>query len=295
MEKYDVIVLGASGYTGLRVCEYLETRAKETGQTWAVAGRSNAKLVPLVAQFKADGTIEADCNISEQCDALVAQGKVLLNLAGPYYGRAEKVVEACAKAGVHYLDLTGELIFVRRLVDDFHEIAQASGARIAPVAGYEALPYDLMTLRLLEAFMDKYGVSPIHIDVLSETGETPEGMSGLGDAISGGTAETMRVMLEHDFSGLAADPTALNPADDLNRDAIRAAMPYHLTPLKDDPKPRTAPIFPGPFLHPAVINRTMALLRQEQKIIGTDLRYRERMSLGDNTNIIVIYLMAGAA
>ena len=295
MEKFDVIVLGASGYTGLRVCEYLQHRAKETGQTWAVAGRSADKLQPLVDSYGADGLIVADCNIESECDALVAQGKALANLAGPYYGRAEKVVGACARAGVHYLDLTGELIFVRSVIDDYHATAQASGARIAPVAGYEALPFDLMALKLLEAYTEKFGESPTRIDLLSENGETPEGMSGLGDAISGGTAETMRVMLENDFSGLSSDPTALNPADDGDRDAIRAAMPYHLRPMKDDPKPRTSPIFPGPFLHPAVFNRTVALLRQEQKAISTNLRYRERMSLGDDPNVIVIYIMAGVA
>ena len=295
MEKYDVIVLGATGYTGLRVCEYLQDRAKECGQTWAVAGRNASTLEPLVSQYGADGIIVADCNISVECDALVAQGKVLANLAGPYFGRAEKVVEACAKAGVHYLDLTGELLFVRSLVDNYHETAQASGARIAPVAGYEALPYDLMALALLEAYMEKYGESPSHIDLLSETADTPEDMSGLDDAISGGTAETMRVMLEHDFSGLSADPTALNPQDDPNRDTIRAAMPYHLRPLKEDPKARTAPIFPGPFLHPAVVNRTFAMLRQEQKPISTNLRYRERMGMGDGANILVIYAMVGVA
>src|SRR6056300_554630 len=105
MNKYDVIVLGATGYTGLRVCEYLQDRAKETGQTWAVAGRSADTLQPLVDQYGADGLIVADCNIEAECDTLVAQGKALANLAGPYYGRAEKVVGACARAGVHYLDL----------------------------------------------------------------------------------------------------------------------------------------------------------------------------------------------
>jgi short subunit dehydrogenase-like uncharacterized protein len=105
----------------------------------------------------------------------------------------------------------------------------------------------------------------------------------------------MRVMLEHDFSGLSGDPAALNPLDDPDLDAIRAAMAYHLSPLKDDPTPRTGPIFPGPFLHPAVVNRTLAMLRQDQHIIGTNLRYRERTSMGPDANIIVIYLMAGAA
>lgn len=279
-EKYDVVVLGATGYTGKLVCDYLQHRAKETGQTWAVAGRRKDALEAVAAQYGAGGILVCDCLKAEDCTALAEACKAVCNIAGPYYERAEGVVGACAKAGTHYLDLTGELIFVRGLIDNFHDMAAASGAKIAPIAGYEALPFDLMALALLEAYMNKYSESPASIDLMVGMGQPPEGVKGMDQMISGGTAQTMREMLMKDFSNLSADPTALNADDDPNRDAIRAAMPYRLRPRKDDLERWTMPIFPGPFLHPAVVNRTFSVLRQKQKPVSTAIRYRERMSMG---------------
>jgi short subunit dehydrogenase-like uncharacterized protein len=278
MREFDVVVVGATGYTGQRVCEYLARRAPQTGQSWAVAGRNAETLAPLARAHGAAGMVTADCTDPAGAAELAIRGAVVANLAGPYYRRAETLVGACAEAGTHYLDLTGELVFVRGLIDRFHEAARASGARIAPVAGYEALPFDLMALALLEDYMARHGASPARIDLLAGAMKPPAGVSGVGEMISGGTAETMRVMLEHDFSGLARDPTALNPADDADRDAIRRAMPYEMAPRDDDLEPWSMPIFPGPFLHPAVVNRTFALLRREQVPVSTALRYRERMS-----------------
>lgn len=298
-EKYDVIVLGATGYTGKLVCEYLQKRAEETGQSWAVAGRSKDALDDVAATYGASGALVCDCLKAEDCTALAEACKTVCNIAGPYYERAEGVVGACAKAGTHYLDLTGELIFVRGLIDNFHDMAAASGAKIAPIAGYEALPFDLMTLRLLESYMNKYGESPAAIDLLASTNQMPEGAKGLDQMISGGTAETIRTMLEKDFSNLSADPTALNADDDPNRDAIRKTMAYRLRPKKGDLERWSIPIFPGPFLHPAVVNRTFAVLRQKQKPVGTDIRYRERISLGGGGKglgrAIGAYIVAGLA
>lgn len=298
MREFDVIVVGASGYTGQRVCEYLARRAHETGQSWAVAGRNAATLTPLAEKHGASGVIAADCTDPTGAAELAARGTAIANLAGPYYGRAETLVGACAAAGTHYLDLTGELVFVRGIIDRFHDMARESGARIAPVAGYEALPFDLMTLALLEGYMARHGESPARIDLLGGAMQPPPGVNGLSEMISGGTAETMRVMLENDFSGLAEDPTALNPAGDPDRDEIRKAMPYDMTPRPDDLEPWSMPIFPGPYLHPAVVNRTFALLRREQVSVSRTLRYRERLSMGGRAGALqapAAYLMSANA
>lgn len=298
MREFDVIVVGASGYTGQRVCEYLAGRARETGQRWAVAGRRAEVLAPLAETHGASGAIAADCTDPGAAAVLAARGAVIANLAGPYYGRAETLVGACAAAGTHYLDLTGELVFVRDVIDRFHDTARESGARIAPVAGYEALPFDLMTLALLEGYMARHGASPARIDLLAGAMQPPPEVSGLSEMISGGTAETMRVMLENDFSGLAEDPTALNPHGDADRDEIRRAMPYDMTPRPDDLEQWSMPIFPGPYLHPAVVNRTFALLRREQVAVSTSIRYRERMSMGGRAGTFAApaaYLMSANA
>ncbi|MGE0667534.1 MAG: trans-acting enoyl reductase family protein [Sphingomonadales bacterium] len=298
MRDFDVIVVGASGYTGQRVCEYLSGRARDIGKRWAVAGRRAEVLAPLAEAHGASGAIAADCTVADEAAELASHCAAIANLAGPYYGRAETLVGACAAAGTHYLDLTGELVFVRDIIDRFHDTARESGARIAPVAGYEALPFDLMALALLEGYMARHGASPARIDLLAGAMQPPPDVSGLGEMISGGTAETMRVMLENDFSGLAEDPAALNPADDPDRDEIRRAMPYDMTPRGDDLEPWSMPIFPGPYLHPAVVNRTFALLRREQVPVSTSILYRERMSMGGRAGAFAApaaYLMSANA
>lgn len=276
--KVDVLVLGATGYTGRLVCDYLKTCVTETGQRWGVAGRTRETLEAVAREYGADEIIVADCNEDDDCATLAASARVIANLAGPYYQRAEKLVGACAASGTHYLDLTGELVFVRGLIDRFHDLAVENGAKIAPVAGYEALPFDLTALALLEGYMDTYGESPARIDVLAHSDMPAGGAGGISEMISGGTAETMRVMLEEDRSGLSPDPAALNPPGDPEVETVRKSVPYQLMPQADDLEPNSIPIFPVPFLHPAVVNRTFALLRQEQQPISPIIRYRERMS-----------------
>ena len=297
--KYDVIVLGATGYTGKLVCEYFQKRAKETGQSWAVAGRREKALEAVAAQYGAGGILLCDCLKPEDCASLAESCTTVCNIAGPYFGRAEAIVEACANVGTHYLDLTGELIFVRGLIDSFHETAISSGAKIVPIAGYEALPFDLMNLALFDSYIAEYGERPTKIDLLARTDKMPEGNRGLNQMISGGTAETIRTMLEKDFSGLSSDPTALNSEGDPDREVIRKTMAYRLRPKKGDLERWSIPIFPGPFLHPAVINRTFAVLRQRQREVSTDILYRERISIGGEGRglgrAMSAYIIAGLA
>ncbi len=295
--NFEAVVFGATGYTGRLVCDYLKNRAKETGQRWAVAGRREDVLKELVGTCGADGYVVADCLKSADCEKVAQASRVIANLAGPYFERAEGIVEACARRGTHYLDLTGELIFVRGLIDRFHDMAVKSGAKIVPVAGYEAMPFDLMALRLLESYWEMFGANPASIDLLVRPVEAPPEAKGLDQMISGGTAETMRTLLDKDFSSISADPTALNARNDPYREEIRRAMPYRLRPCRDDLERWSIPIFPTPFLHPAIFNRTVSILRAERIPISTGIRYRERASLGGGGNgfkrMITAYLVAG--
>ncbi|MFN3232992.1 MAG: saccharopine dehydrogenase family protein [Alphaproteobacteria bacterium] len=278
MNQVDVAILGATGYTGRLVCDYLGKRAEDAGRTWSVAGRRKEALDELVDKHGAASAIIVDCENEADCTALAETAKVVVNIAGPYYERAEKIVAACARSGTHYFDLTGELVFVRGLIDQFHDEAVESGAKIAPISGYESLPFDLMALALLEGFEEAHGHAPNRIDILTENGSPPEGASGMSEMISGGTAETMRVMLEKDKSGISSDPAALNPVDDPAIETVRRVSRHDLMPKVDDLEPQTMPMIPSPFLTPAVVNRTFALLRAEGAEIPADILYRERMS-----------------
>src|SRR3954451_12016570 len=148
----DVVVFGATGVTGRRVAAYLAERAVETGARWAAAARDMAKLERLLGEagVTAPETIVADLENPDSLAAMACRAKVVLNLVGPYtlYGRP--VIEACVAAGAHYVDLTGEIPFVRRVIDEFEAAAVAAGVKVVQVCGFESMPADLAVQRAAE-------------------------------------------------------------------------------------------------------------------------------------------------
>src|SRR5436190_9345628 len=154
----DVVVFGATGVTGRRVAEYLAGRATETGARWAAAARDPAKLERLLqeADVEAPETIEADLNDAASLAAMASRARVVLNLVGPYtlYGRP--VIEACVAGGAHYADLTGEIPFVRRTIDDVDARARAADVKVVQVSGFESLPADLAVLLAGETARERW-------------------------------------------------------------------------------------------------------------------------------------------
>ena len=119
----DVVVFGATGVTGRRVAAYLAKRSRETGASWAAAARDAAKLDRVLGEagVSAPETLAADVGDPGSLAAMAARAKVVLDLVGPYtlYGRP--VIEACVANGAHYVDLSGEIPFVRGIIDAFDE------------------------------------------------------------------------------------------------------------------------------------------------------------------------------
>src|SRR5262249_24096985 len=145
--ELDVVVLGATGVTGRRVAAYLAERAPATGLRWAAAARDPSKLARVLADEGAGEapTLQADIADPGSLAWLAERASVVLDLVGPYtlYGRP--VIEACVAAGAHYADLTGEIPFVRSIIDAFDAPARNAGVKVVQVAGFEALPPDLPT------------------------------------------------------------------------------------------------------------------------------------------------------
>ncbi|KAJ6788216.1 hypothetical protein PWT90_02181 [Aphanocladium album] len=154
--KYDIVVLGATGYTGQLTAEYIASHLP-TNLKWAVAGRSEAKLQAVVEdckQYNADRTppaIEiADVGDEEGLKALAVKTKALLSTVGPYCKYGEKVFKACAEAGTHYFDVTGESVWVGKMIEKYDSVAKDSGAIMVPQIGVESAPSDLTTWLLAE-------------------------------------------------------------------------------------------------------------------------------------------------
>ncbi|TDD25075.1 saccharopine dehydrogenase family protein [Nonomuraea diastatica] len=139
---YDIVLFGASGFTGALTAAYL-ARAAGPGTRWALAGRDRAKLERLGLDVP---ILLADATDAGSLAELARQTRVLATTVGPYITYGEPLVAACADAGTHYLDLTGEPEFVDRVYVRHHDRAVGSGAKIVHACGFDSMGFDLGTL-----------------------------------------------------------------------------------------------------------------------------------------------------
>ncbi|GGO82458.1 saccharopine dehydrogenase family protein [Nonomuraea cavernae] len=139
---YDIVLFGASGFTGALTAAYL---AKNAGPEvrWALAGRNPAKLRELGVDAP---ILVADATDPASLAEVARQARVVVTTVGPYLTYGERLVAACAEAGTHYLDLTGEPEFVDRVYVDHHATAQRTGAKLVHACGFDSIPYDLGVL-----------------------------------------------------------------------------------------------------------------------------------------------------
>jgi short subunit dehydrogenase-like uncharacterized protein len=147
--QYDVVVLGATGFTGALTAEYLAKNASASTR-WAIAGRNRAKLEDVRRRLGQDQAelplVAADVNDPDSLRALAESTNVLISTVGPYINYGEPVVAACAAAGTDYVDLTGEPEFVDLMWLRYHEQAESTGARLVHSCGFDSIPYDLGAL-----------------------------------------------------------------------------------------------------------------------------------------------------
>ena len=158
MRDFDLVLLGATGFTGKLVAQYLDKHAMR----WALAGRNPDKLEEVRRSLKSDvPVIVADALDAAACAALAARTKVVCTTVGPYTKYGSEVVAACAAAGTHYCDLTGEVSWMRTMIDAHHETARRTGARIVHASGFDSIPSDLGTWATQQEFVARFG-APAH-------------------------------------------------------------------------------------------------------------------------------------
>lgn len=140
----DIVLFGATGFTGGLVAEYLAAHAPQDLR-WALAGRSLSRLEAVRDSLGSTDVelIQADVNDSSSLVALAARARVVITTVGPYLEFGEPLVKACAEAGTDYVDLTGEPEFVDRMFVNYDAVARANGARIVHACGFDSIPHDL--------------------------------------------------------------------------------------------------------------------------------------------------------
>lgn len=160
-KKLDVIVFGATGFTGQLICEYLQATYGVGGEVrWGIAARNASKLAAMRQALALDPSIPewvADTADQASIDAMVSSATVLLSAAGPYQQFGEPVLEACARLGTDYVDLNGEPLWMKAMIARHEETAKASGARIVFSCGFDSLPSDLGVQLLEETAIERFG------------------------------------------------------------------------------------------------------------------------------------------
>ena len=148
--EHDVVVFGATGFTGALTAEYLAQNAGESTR-WALAGRNRSKLEGVRERLGKDvPLLHADIGDPESLRSVAESSKVLISTVGPYINYGESAVAACAAAGTDYVDLTGEPEFVDLMWLRYHQQAESTGARIVHSCGFDSIPYDLGVLFTVE-------------------------------------------------------------------------------------------------------------------------------------------------
>jgi short subunit dehydrogenase-like uncharacterized protein len=224
--KFDIIVYGATGFTGQLVAEYLAQHYRDDKQLkWAMAGRSLDKLAKVrdaIGAAPDTPLIAADSGDAASLNTMIDQTRSIVTTVGPYLLHGNELVAACAASGTDYFDLCGEVPWMRRVIDAHHATAQRSGARILLSCGYDSLPFELGVY-----FCQETAKKVIGAPVARVKGRV-RAMKG---TFSGGTAASGRAI----FEAAAKDPSLLA----LVRD------PFALTPGFKGPKqpPGNRPIF----------------------------------------------------
>ncbi|HWU23860.1 MAG TPA: saccharopine dehydrogenase NADP-binding domain-containing protein [Nocardioides sp.] len=161
--SYDVVLFGATGFTGGLTADYLAAHAP-AGLRWALAGRSQAKLEAVRDRLTGiDPTLAdlpllvADASDESRLAEVAAQTKVVATTVGPYLQHGGPLVAACAAAGTDYVDLTGEPEFVDKMYVAHNATAEASGARIVHACGFDSIPHDLGAYYTIKALADELG------------------------------------------------------------------------------------------------------------------------------------------
>ena len=167
--EFDIVLFGATGFTGKLTGQYL---AAHKPGTWAIAGRNADKLKAL--GFDAPQII-VDAKDPKACADVAKRAKVVCTTVGPYSIYGGPLVAACAEAGTHYCDLTGEVHFMRASIDANHERATQTGARIVHTCGFDSIPSDLGTWATQQEFKQRFGRYAMKVTAFY--GESSGGMS----------------------------------------------------------------------------------------------------------------------
>jgi short subunit dehydrogenase-like uncharacterized protein len=161
-KPYELVVFGATSFVGKILCDYLSNRCtSDKDLRWAIAGRSQSKLDALKQSLgpaaSSIAVLLADAADSASLEKLCAQTRVVVSTVGPYALYGEPLIKACVESGTDYCDLTGEVQWIRRMIQQYETRAKQSGAKIVHCCGFDSIPSDMGVWFLQEASRSRFG------------------------------------------------------------------------------------------------------------------------------------------
>src|ERR1700747_1165809 len=265
---FDLIVYGATGYTGRLIAEYLATSYRgDDAPSWAIAGRSTDKLQRVRAAIAPPDDfplVKADAAEPASLRSMCERAAVIITTVGPYQLHGPELVAACAATGTAYVDLCGEPAWMRRMIDAHHEEAKRTGARIVFSCGFDSIPFDLGVLTLQEKAREKFGRPARRVKAR---------LRKVKGSMSGGAAASARATLEAAARDpalirLLTDPFALTPG------FTGPPQPSGLIPEYDRSMNMLLVPFPMAPINTKNVHRTNFLLGHPN---GADFVYDEMM------------------
>ena len=274
---YAVVLYGATSFVGQITAHYLteflsNTKDKDGADvTWAIAGRDEAKLNEL--QSKLGSTVDiilANSDDADSLDEMTKQTQVIISTVGPYLKYGELLIKSCTTHGTDYVDLTGEAIFIKDMMDKYQDAAKQSGARIVNSCGFDSIPSDLGVYFTQTQAEEKFGraCDVIHMRVKAAKG-----------GLSGGTIASMATIFEEVGKDKSRRKQVANPYllnDDKDAPNVRQANVSK--PEYDSEHKRWLAPFVMASINTRIVHRTNQLLGYEY---GRDFKYDEAMWMQD--------------
>ena len=274
---YAVVLYGATSFVGQITAHYLteflsNTKDKNGANvTWAIAGRDEEKLNELQSKLasKVD-IIIANSDDAASLDKMTKQSQVIISTVGPYLKYGEPLIKSCVNNGTDYVDLTGEAIFIKDMMDKYQDTAKQSGARIVNSCGFDSIPSDLGVYFTQKKAEEKFGnaCDVIHMRVKAAKG-----------GLSGGTIASMATIFEEVSQDKSRRKQVANPYllnDDKEAPNVRQANVSK--PEYDDEHKRWLAPFVMASINTRIVHRSNQLLGYEY---GRDFKYDEAMWMKD--------------
>ena len=274
---YAVVLYGATSFVGQITAKYLSQFLADSNDVeWAIAGRDEEKLKKLQSEISDSGSakkvdiIIANSNDEASLDEMTKQAKVVISTVGPYLKYGEPLIKSCANNGTDYVDLTGEAIFIKDMMDKYQDTASQSGARIVNSCGFDSIPSDLgvyFTQQQAEKQFDEV-CEKIHMRVKAAKG-----------GLSGGTVASMATIFEEVGKDKSRRKQVANPYllnDDA--DAPNVRQKNISKPEYDSEHSRWLAPFVMASINTRIVHRTNQLTDYEY---GREFKYDEAMWMKD--------------